>query len=283
MNSQSGCFCLRSRFCLQCLRPQHWTGCPQPHLYTCFQDLTVRCRRSTLQYVTNHPLYQFRPLEDGHAIGTTRWCSCWLDFATITQVGWTEDPGSEMQTLQSCQEDGRPSQHHPLAPGASPTTQGSSRYNIHPILGMTLVELVSRSPSALVSFLTHPQERDGTVVRVYGPPLELIVPYGPRLSLLQENLRVKIPQLLYIPGASRRGWVRKSSVLFFMRESLGVRLPDALGGKVEGMDDQGGAPLENCNVISIRMHVGSRCDWVGRSHSSTSFFFSSRDTSLAPK
>ena len=176
--------------------------------------------------------------------------------------------------------DANPSANYPWIPNV----QEHARHLIlHPILGMTLAELVSRRPSASVSLLTRPQEHDGTVVRVYGPPLEWIVLNGPRFPLLQENLRVVVPQLRRAPDASRRGWIQKPPVLFFVWGRLGVRLPHALKGEVKGMDNQGGFPLGDCNAISIRMHVGSHCQWAGCSHSSTFFFFSSRDTSPAPK
>jgi hypothetical protein len=105
----------------------------------------------------------------------------------------------------------------------------------------------------------YPQGHDGTIWRVYGPPLELVFPNDPLFLLLQENSRVIIPLLRYICGTHRREWVQKPPVLFFVQESLGVGLSHALGGKIRigAINTEGGFPLKNCIAISIRIHVGS--------------------------
>ena len=102
--------------------------------------------------------------------------------------------------------------------------------------------------------LTYSERDDGTVERIYEPPLESNDPW---FSPFPEITRVMVRQPQYTCGTNQKGWERRQPVLFFTCESLGARLSDVLEGKVEGMDHKGRFPLENCNVISIRIHVGS--------------------------
>ncbi|KAF9649061.1 hypothetical protein BDM02DRAFT_1982172 [Thelephora ganbajun] len=132
-----------------------------------------------------------------------------------------------------------PSPEHPLTSNASDIAQGYSRYfTAHPIPGM-IAEL----------------ERDGTVVRVYGPPLELIVLNGPEFAPWWEDSRVMVPQHPYRCGTAQKNWDRKPSICFLTQRNPGVRLIDALRGNFEEMDDKDHFPFETCcTAITIRIH-----------------------------
>ncbi|KAF9649058.1 hypothetical protein BDM02DRAFT_1981895 [Thelephora ganbajun] len=131
-----------------------------------------------------------------------------------------------------------PSPEHPLTSNASDIAQGYSRsFTAHPIPGM-IAEL----------------EHDGTVVKVYGPPLESIALNGPDFALWWEDSRVAVPQHPYRCGTTQKNWGRKPSIYFLTRHSPGVRLFDALHGNLE-MDDKDDFPFDACcTAITIRIH-----------------------------
>ena len=130
---------------------------------------------------------------------------------------------------------------------------------MHPILGVVAC-LVSQSPSTLsIPLLIFPQIRDGTIVRVYGPPLgHHIGPNGPEFPLLsQEDSRAMIPQPPYECGNPQKDWVSKPPIHFFTRGFIGVKLRGARNGMFEGVDDRDEPPFDAaCRGITIRIHVG---------------------------
>ena len=108
-------------------------------------------------------------------------------------------------------------------------------------------------------FLIHFQGRDGTVVKVYGPPLHhYIGPNGPEFPLFsQEDPRAKVPQLPYECGNTQKNWVAKPPIHFFTQDCLGVRLLNARDGVLEGVNDRDKPPFDIvCRGITIRIHVG---------------------------
>jgi hypothetical protein len=105
----------------------------------------------------------------------------------------------------------------------------------------------------------HSQGHDGTVIKVYGPPLDQdIGPNGPEFLLLQEDLRTMVPQPPYEYDRAQEDRVPKSPILFFTRECLGVKLPNARDGTLEGVNDTNQLPFDAaCHRITIRIHVGA--------------------------
>jgi hypothetical protein len=111
----------------------------------------VRCT-PTYQEDTNHSLWQPWPLEDDLAAEATHEYFSSPDPAVIAQIEDTENSGSDIPTIrphqrfntQPFQGDVNPFQNYPPAPEASHTTQGySPSFTAHPVLGVTLVELVN--------------------------------------------------------------------------------------------------------------------------------------------
>ena len=96
-------------------------------------------------------------------------------------------------------------------------------------------------------------------MRVFGPPLDQFGSNDPEFPLLsQEDSRVLVPQDRYTCGNTQKDWRPKTTILFFTREYLGVKLLNVLQGKFEGMNDRDDPPFgEDCRGITIRMHVGS--------------------------
>ncbi|KAF9649069.1 hypothetical protein BDM02DRAFT_3114398 [Thelephora ganbajun] len=132
-----------------------------------------------------------------------------------------------------------PSPEHPSTSNASDTTCGYPHFfTTHPIPGM-IAEL----------------ERDGTVVRVYGPPFESIDLNDPQFAPWREDSRVMVPQHPYKCGTAQKNWDRKPPVCFLTRRSPGVRLFDALRENFEEMDDKDHFPFDACcTAITIRVH-----------------------------
>ena len=109
---------------------------------------------------------------------------------------------------------------------------------------------------------------------VFGPPLDQFGPDGSEFPLLsQGDSRVLVPQVPYTCGNTQKDWIPKKTILFFTRESLGIKLLDALNGKFEGMNDRDASPFsEDCRGISIKMHVGSRGHRIADNYSSSMQF-----------
>jgi len=106
--------------------------------------------------------------------------------------------------------------------------------------------------------LIYFQGYDGTVIRVYGPPLSPELPKYPDFPLLsQEDSRVEVPQLPYRCGNVQKKWDPKPPILFFKLRRLGVKLSDATGKEFKGMDDRDESPFDEKRGITIRIHVGS--------------------------
>lgn len=213
------------------------------------------------QRVTNHFICQHRPLGDGLSAETTN------GYSYITSIEDAENAGSGVSTpeqyqnfnTQSLQEGVNPFSNYPPTPEASPVTQEYFfRVAVHPVLGMTIVVLVSESSSTSLPLLTCLQGRDNTILWVYGPPLGFDFPDDTQFWLMQ-NSRVLLPRLRYQSGAPRRDWVQRPSVLFFVQGRLGIKLPLALEGKTEivGMNIPRGFPLAGCSAITIRINVSS--------------------------
>ena len=110
-------------------------------------------------------------------------------------------------------------------------------------LNMSVEVLPLRLP-----LLTYLQGYNGSVVKVYGPPLD------PQFFPRPEKSRV--PQLPYKCGTNQKNWEQKPSIYFLTRGSPGVRLPDAARGRVEDMDDKDSAPRDvGRGGITIRIHA----------------------------
>ena len=86
----------------------------------------------------------------------------------------------------------------------------------------------------------------------------------------QDDSRVVVPQPLYTCGGIQEGRDRKSSIPFFTRGRLGVKLPDAANGEFEETDDWdvivrkepkywklSYSALDYYPSITIRIQVGS--------------------------
>jgi len=102
------------------------------------------------------------------------------------------------------------------------------------------------------------QEYDGTITKVFGPPLPQILPNGPDFRHLSQDLRVVVPQLAYACGNTQKSWDQKPVILFFTRGRLGVKLSNAVNEDFKGIDERDEFPFDaNCRGITIRMHVGS--------------------------
>jgi hypothetical protein len=107
--------------------------------------------------------------------------------------------------------------------------------------------------------LIHFQGHDGTVVRVYGPPLDHYIGLnGPEFSLLSwENSRMKVPQPPYECGNAQKDWIAKPPVLFFTQDYLGAKVLNARDGVFEGVNDRDKSPFDIVSGgITIRTHVG---------------------------
>ena len=110
-----------------------------------------------------------------------------------------------------------------------------------------------------MSLLIYFQGPDGTVVRVYGPPLDhYIGPNGPEFLLLSEEYsREVVPQPPYECGKAQKDWVAKLPIYFFTKDCIGVKLPNARDGMFEGVNDRDQPPFDAaCRGITIRIHVG---------------------------
>jgi hypothetical protein len=132
---------------------------------------------------------------------------------------------------------------------------------VHPVLGM-LALLVSSSSSPLsVPLLIYSQGHDGTVVRVYGPPLDYYIgPNGLEFPLLSQEA---VPQPPYTCGNTQKDWEAKPPIYFFTKDRPGVKLLNARDGMFEGVNDRDQPPFDAvCRGITIRIHVGSYGHWV---------------------
>ena len=110
-------------------------------------------------------------------------------------------------------------------------------------LNMSVEALSLRLP-----LLRYLQDYNGSVVKVYGPPLD--PQFFPRLEESQ------VPQPPYICGTNQKNWEQKPSIYFLTRGSPGVMLPDAARGRVEDMDDKDSFPLDvDRGGITIRIHA----------------------------
>lgn len=261
MSYQIGCPCPCSYLCRQCQRPQSCTGCTWCSVPSAPEPVTIGATEGSL----HSPDFAVTALIEEKFDPDVQTFYSHQCFDVQGHVGCRSTSRRIANCLhcwyqRSHVDADRSPNHYPTCNISDSIAQTYSDYfALHPVLGM-IAHLVSEESFRFRTHLTHSQGQDGTVVKVYGPPLDLNTrPYFPQFSLWQENSRVTVPQPPYKSGTPRKDWTQKASLLFFMRKSLGVRLSDALYGKIGGIDHQGGSTLENCNAISIRIHVGS---WV---------------------